>query len=169
MQAINRRQLLTLAAAACGTALAGCGFRLRGANLQYPFRSIFIAGAGTAMVAQLKRLLARQVQVADAIAHADVVLTVLLDQEERTASAFSTSAKVREVELLRRFDFSLADTRGNVLIESAPITMRRFVSYSEDEATGKEEEFETLLRDMRNDTAQQVLRWLAAARPAAAQ
>ena len=169
MQAINRRQLLTLAAAACGPALAGCGFRLQDANLQYPFRSIFIAGAGTAMVAQLKRLLARQVQVADAIAHADVVLTVLLDQEERTASAFSTSAKVREVELLRRFDFSLADTRGNVLIESAPITMRRFVSYSEDEATGKEEEFETLLRDMRNDTAQQVLRWLAAARPAAAQ
>ncbi len=119
------------------------------------------------MVAQLKRLLARQVQVVDAIAHADVVLTVLLDQEERKASAFSTSAKVREVELLRRFDFSLADTRGNVLLESSPITMRRFVSYSEDEATGKEEEFETLLRDMRNDTAQQVLRRLAAARPAA--
>ncbi len=167
MQAINRRQLFTLVAAAGGAALAGCGFRLRGANLQFPFRTIFIAGSGTAMVAQLKRLLARQVQVVDAIAHADVVLTVLLDQEERKASAFSTSAKVREVELLRRFDFSLADTRGNVLLESSPITMRRFVSYSEDEATGKEEEFETLLRDMRNDTAQQVLRRLAAARPAA--
>ena len=63
---MNRRQFLSLTAAAtCGVALAGCGFRLRGADLQFPFRTIFIAGANTAMVQQLKRLLVRHVQVVD--------------------------------------------------------------------------------------------------------
>ena len=165
MQAINRRQLFTLVAAAGGAALAGCGFRLRGANLQFPFRTIFIAGSGTAMVAQLKRLLARHVQVIDQAAQADVVLTVTQDQEERNASALSASAKVREVELLQRFDFHVVDANGSTLIESFPLRMQRFVSYNENEATAKDEEFAILLQNMRNDAAQQILRKLAATRP----
>ena len=157
---------MALTGAVSAAALSGCGFRLRGTGLQYPFRTIHIAGSGL-MVNQLKRLLASQVQVVDQPADADVLLTVLRDHEERKASALSASAKVREVELLRDFDFSLSDAQGNVLIESAPIQMRRFVSYSENEATAKEAEFELLFRAMRNDTAQQVLRRLATIRPAA--
>ncbi|MDO4795717.1 MAG: LPS assembly lipoprotein LptE [Brachymonas sp.] len=170
MHRLNRRQFMGLSLAAAGAAsatLAGCGFRLRGADLHYPFRSIHIAGNGSAMTHLLQRLLAGQAQVAAQAADAEVILTVLLDQEERSASALGTSAKVREVELRRQFDFSLVDAKGNTLIESAPIVLRRFVSYSENEATGKEAEFEILFSDMRNDAAQQVLRRLAATRPAA--
>ena len=165
MQAMNRRQFLSFTAAACGAALAGCGFRLRGADLQFPFRTIFIAGANTAMVQQLKRLLARHVQVVDQPTQADVVLTVTQDQEERNASALSASAKVREVELLQRFDFHVVDANGSTLIESFPLRMQRFVSYNENEATAKDEEFAILLQNMRNDAAQQILRKLAATRP----
>ena len=167
MHSLNRRQFMGFglaAATAAATTLAGCGFRLRGTGLHYPFRSIHIAGGSSAMVQQIKRLLDGQVQVADTPADAEVILTVLDDREERTTSALGTSAKVREVELLRDFDFSLVDAQGNTLIESAPISMQRFISYSENEATAKEAEFEILFRDMRNDTAQQVLRRLAAAR-----
>lgn len=169
MHRLNRRQFmgLSLAAATAGATLAGCGFRLRGTGLHYPFRSIHIAGSGTAMTHLLQRLLAAQVQVVAQPADAEVVLAVRLDSEERNASALGTSAKVREVELRRQFDFSLVDAKGNTLIESSPISLRRFVSYSENEATGKEAEFDILFADMRNDTAQQVLRRLAAARPAA--
>ena len=167
MPNVNRRQWLALTGALSAAALSACGFRLRGTGLTYPFRSIYIAGSGL-MVDQLKRLLASQVQVLDTPAEADVRLTVLSDHEERSASALSASAKVREVELKRDFDFSLSDANGNMLIESAPIQMRRFVSYSENEATAKEAELELLFHAMRNDTAQQVLRRLAVIRPAAA-
>ena len=64
------------------------------------------------------------------------------------------------------FDFSLADTNGHILIDASPIQIRRFVSYREYEAAAKESEFELLLRDMRTDVARQVLRRLAAAKPA---
>lgn len=170
MHSLNRRQFMGLgfaAVAAAGGTLAGCGFRLRGADLRYPFRSIHIAGNASAMTHLLQRLLAGQVQVSAQAADAEVILSVRLDREERHASALSTSAKVREVELQRHFDFSLVDAKGNTLIESAPISLRRFVGYSENEAIGKEAEFDILFSDMRNDTAQQVLRRLAAARPAA--
>lgn len=170
MHRLNRRQFMGLglaATTAAASTLVGCGFRLRGSNLHYPFRSIHIAGNASAMTHLLQRLLAGQMQVAAQPADAEVILTVLLDSEERNASALGTSAKVREVELRRQFDFSLVDAKGNALIESAPISLRRFVSYSENEATAKEAEFDILFADMRNDTAQQVLRRLAAARPAA--
>nr|MBP8821962.1 hypothetical protein [Brachymonas sp.] len=106
------------------------------------------------------------VQVTSKAADAEVVLTVLTDREQRSASAISTSAQVREVELLQLFDFSLADTNGHILIDASPIQIRRFVSYREYEAAAKESEFELLLRDMRTDVARQVLRRLAAAKPA---
>lgn len=170
MHSLNRRQFMGLglaAAAAAGATLAGCGFRLRGSSLRYPFRSIHIAGHSTAMTHLLQQLLAGQVQVAAQPADAEVVLSVQLDNEERSASVLSAGAKVREVELQRQFAFSLVDAQGNTLIESASISLRRFVSYSENEATAKDAEFDILFADMRNDAAQQVLRRLAAARPAA--
>ena len=55
MQPLNRRQWLALTGAAA--ALAGCGFRLRGTGTgqqQYPFRSLYISGAATAMVKEIK-------------------------------------------------------------------------------------------------------------------
>lgn len=169
MQPLNRRQWLALSGAASAAALAGCGFRLRGTGTgqqQYPFRSLYISGAATAMVKEIKRLLAGYVQVTSKAADAEVVLTVLTDREQRSASAISTSAEVREVELLQLFDFSLADTNGHILIDASPIQIRRFVSYREYEAAAKESEFELLLRDMRTDVARQVLLRLAAAKPA---
>ena len=169
MQSFNRRQWLVLTGAASVAALAGCGFRLRGAGnglQQYPFRSLYIAGTATAMTTQIQRLLAGQIQVADKAADAEVVLTVLTDREQRSASAISASAQVREVELLQLFDFSLTDASGRILIDTAPIQARRFVSYRENEAVAKEAEFELLFRDMRSDVVRQVLRRLAAARPA---
>ena len=69
------------------------------------------------------------------------------------------------MELLQRFDFHVVDANGSTLIESFPLRMQRFVSYNENEATAKDEEFAILLQNMRNDAAQQILRKLAATRP----
>ncbi|MDO5654140.1 MAG: LPS assembly lipoprotein LptE [Brachymonas sp.] len=165
MQTINRRQWMAFAGFAAALVLAGCGFRLRGLGetYQYPFQSIYIAGA-SAQVNALKRMLAAQkVVVTDKAEGADAVLAVLDDREESESSALSTSAQVREVELRRYFNFSLTDANGQVLIENAPISLRRFVSYNESQASAKSQEFEILFRDMRNDVVQQVLRRLAAA------
>ncbi len=161
---ITRRQCLLLGAAgAAGAsmALAGCGFALRG-NLKYAFKSIHIAGSSQSPVAVLlARLLDGQVQLTETAAGADVVLTVLTDRVERTASALSSSAQVREVELRQFFEFTLQAAGSMAQAEAVPISINRFVSYNESQVTAKEAEFELLYRDMRNEAAQQVLRRLS--------
>ena len=166
---ITRRQCLLLGAvgaAGASMALAGCGFALRG-NLKYAFKSIHIAGSSQSPVAVLlARLLDGQVQLTESAAGAEVVLTVLTDRTKRIASALSASAQVREVELRQFFEFTLQAAGSMAQAQAVPISISRFVSYNESQATAKEAEFELLYRDMRHDAAQQVLRRLSTYQPA---
>ena len=95
-----------------------------------------------------------------------MVLTVLTDRTERIASALSASAQVREVELRQFFEFTLQAAGSMAQAQAVPISISRFVSYNESQATAKEAEFELLYRDMRHDAAQQVLRRLSTYQPA---
>lgn len=162
MQTMNRRRILSLTAAACGAALAGCGFRLRGLQQQYAFKSIYFTGAQSGVVALLKRMLTGgPLTVVEKAEAAEVTLTVLRDQTDQVASAVNASASVREIELRQFFDFTLTDDQDNVLIENARIHISRFMSYKESEATAKESEIASMFNHMRNDIAAQVLRRLA--------
>lgn len=162
---MQRRTMLSLGlAAGSGLLVAGCGFHLRGSNLQLPFRSVYVQGGKGPLQLQLRRTLAGYVTVAETPTAAEAVVHVLSERQEQASVVMSTSGKVREVQLRQHVEFSLVNSAGQALIESTPLRVVRDVSYNESEALSKEAEFEQMYRDMRNDAVQQIIRRLAAAR-----
>lgn len=147
------------------TALAGCGFQLRGAQ-GMPFQSIYL---GTGEYSELTAALRRQLeaggaQVVDSPTGAQVRLQVIRDTQSKTISSLSSAAQVREYTLFRYFDFRLVDTSGAEIIPAARITIRRTLTYNENDLLAKEGEEQLLYKDMGSDLVRQVLRRLAAAK-----
>ncbi|WP_347255100.1 LPS assembly lipoprotein LptE [Brachymonas denitrificans] len=163
---MQRRQMLFLGlGSGVGLMASGCGFRLRGSNLQLPFRSVHVQGSNGPLQALLRRTLAGYATVAETPEAAEAVLHVLSERQEQASVVLSTSGKVREVQLRQYVDFSLTDNAGATLVDRSSLRIVRDVSYNESEALSKEAEFELLYRDMRNDAVQQIIRRLAAAKP----
>lgn len=156
-------------AAATALGLVGCGFRLRGyssRNIPVPPTAII----GNTPTAQLlkRQLTAQNAWVQDA-QNAQLVLTVINDQHQRVASAITTSAQVREVELKQTFSFTIHNHAGVELASQQTINAQRFMHYAESQAVAKEAEMALLFTNMRQDIAQQVmarLNALAAQSPA---
>ncbi len=167
----TRRHWLTSAAGAVGAAtlLAGCGFRLRGAQT-FAFDSIYIvipdaSGLGN----ELRRQLAsngklRVIRDAKEAPKAQVVLESLQDQRERTVVGLTAAGQVREFQLRVRFRFRLRTPAGKELIPDTEILQQRDVSFSETTALASEQKDSLVYRDMQSDVVQQVLRRLAAVR-----
>jgi LPS-assembly lipoprotein len=146
-----------------GAGLGGCGFQRR-QTPPLPFQRIALLGFAprSPMREALARELAQQVQVLDTPAGAQLLLQVLEDGVDRSVVAITAAAQVRELQLRVRFDFSVSQANGRVLIPSAPLLLARDLSYSETTALAKELEEAELLRALRSDIVGQVLRRLAA-------
>ncbi|MBP6599599.1 MAG: hypothetical protein KA216_09160 [Giesbergeria sp.] len=166
---VSRRSLLaSLAAPLALTALAGCGFRLRGVP-EFAFRSLYIAAPPASPLArELRRTLevsggklllltepAQQPQ-------AEAVLEVLQEQHERSVVGLTTSGQVRELQLRLRIKFKLRTPAGAELIPETELLQQRDISYSETIALAKEAEEALLYRSMQTDLVQQLMRRLAA-------
>lgn len=163
MSSPERRRLLLAGAAAA--ALAGCGFELRRPP-QLAFRSIALTGFGarSPLADELKRTLAKTVQVVDTPAKAEVVLTASADARERSVVASTSAAQVRELQLRLKFDFRAHTPAGRELIAPASLLLSRDMSYSEAAALAKEQEEAELFREMQSDVVMQVMRRLASIR-----
>jgi LPS-assembly lipoprotein len=72
---------------------------------------------------------------------------------------------VREYALFQRFTFSVTDAKG-VVIPPTAITLRRVITYDENQELAKQAEEALLYRDMQSDLVQQILRRLAASKSA---
>lgn len=170
MHKLTRRHFLQHSlAATAALGLAGCGFRLRGwggKNISAPPTAI----VGDTPIAQLlKRQLQAQHALVSDTQNAQLVLTVISDQHQRVASAITTSAQVREVELKQTFSFTIHNHAGIELVSQQTINAQRFMRYAESQAVAKETEMALLFANMRQDIAQQVmarLNALAAQSPA---
>ena len=165
MQRARRRLLLGSLAA---TALAGCGFQLRGAQT-LPFQSIYL---GMSEYSELAAALRRQIEasgahVVDSGAEAEVQLQVLKDARNRDITSLNSAGKVREYELRRSFDFRLTDRSGGERIPPSKISIKRTLTFNDNDLLAKEGEEALLYKDMDADLVRQLLRRLAAARPAA--
>lgn len=152
--------------AAATLLLAACGFQLRGA---YPlaFDSIYLGLPETGeMHALLKRsiMAGSQVVVTSERETAQVVLQVLTDRQAKNILSLSAAGRVSEYQLVRTFGFRLIDTDNREWLIPGQITVKRDVSYNDDQLLSKEAEENLLWRDMQNDLAQQILRRLATAR-----
>jgi LPS-assembly lipoprotein len=165
---MRRRRLLFAPAAVGLLALgaAGCGFELR-RSPPLPFSRIALAGFArrSPLERDLRAALAPQVSVVDSPAQADVVLRALEDLQQKTVVASTSASLVREVQLRVRLRFAIDDAKGRELAPAAELLLVRDLSYNESQALAKEHEEGQVLRDMRADIVQQLLRRLAAVRP----
>jgi LPS-assembly lipoprotein len=157
-----RRALLV---AAGGALLAGCGFQLR-REPPLPFKTIALTGFAprSPMGLELKRSLARQVQVVEAPAQAEVVLQAMADARERSIVAQTASAQLRELQLRVKLQFRAHSASGRELLPASALLLARDLSTSEGIALAKQIEEEELFREMQADIVLQVLRRLAAIR-----
>lgn len=167
---VARRQLLAVAAPALGLSLlglGGCGFALR-AEPELPFTRIALVGFAprSPLAAELReRLLAREVQVLESPAQAEVVLRVLEDRREKSVVASTAAGQVRELQLRVRLVFRIENAAGRPLAEAAELLLQRDMSTSERYALAKQQEEAELYAAMQTDIVLQVLRRLARATP----
>ena len=165
---MQRRQMLSTGLAAMASLLvAGCGFRLRG-QVDLPFRSMYVQGPDSALLQMLRRSISGQTQLAATATQAEAVLNLLSERQEQVSVVVTGSGQVRDVQLREHVEFSLTGANGQPLLEKTVLRVVRDVSYNESEALSKQAEFDLMYRDMRNDVVQQILRRVAAVRPAAA-
>ena len=151
--------------------LSGCGFRMRGADGSYsmPFQSIYIGLPDTSPLgAQLKRNLRStdRVAIAERASDADVQLVVLSEQQGRQILSLNSLGRAREYLLTYTLTFTIRDRNGAQLLAPTPIPLRRNMAFDETQVLAKESEEALLYRDMQADIVQQIIRRLAAMKPA---
>ena len=171
---MQRRHLLTtLALAPAAALLPACGFQLRG-QAHYAFRSLLLAAPeGSELGRELLRQLAasshdlRLLLPPSTSAEADVTLRLLGERAQRVVLAKTVAGQVRELQLRLFVRFSLTGKDGRSWVEDTEIGQTRDMSYSETLTLAKDDEEAGLMRDMRLDIAQQLLRRLALVQPPA--
>ena len=166
MSSPDRRVLLAGAASATlSLVLAGCGFKLRGAE-PLAFRSIALTGFAprSPLAQELKDALERSVIVEPVPARAELVFQALLDVRERAIVATTAAAQVREVQLRLKLRWRTLTPAGREVTPPVELALSRDMSYSETIALAKQHEEADLYREMQTDIVAQVLRRLAAIR-----
>ncbi|WP_075256838.1 LPS-assembly lipoprotein LptE [Herbaspirillum camelliae] len=156
--------LLMVAAAVL---LSACGFHLRGAA-DLPFKTIYLGFPPNSQVGvQLKRNIeASGATVVDDAKEAEANLKVLADSRDRQVLTLNTNGRVREYALFQNFSFSVTDAKGVIIIPPTAITLRRVITYDENQELAKQAEETLLYRDMQSDLVQQILRRLSASKTA---
>lgn len=161
-----------VAALLLAVSLAGCGFQLRGANGQYnmPFHSIYLAFPDTSPLGtELKRNLRAgdKVVIADKPEGADAQFDVLSETRGKAILSLNSLGRVREYLLNYTVVFRVRDAKGAELLGPTEITLKRNLAFNEQQVLAKESEEALLYRDMQTDLVQQIMRRLAAIKPAA--
>lgn len=147
------------------SALAHCGFRLRG-SVELGFSSLRIEHPpNSVMASALQAQLDNRVKlVTDAKAHADLVLQVIEERRSIRPVSKTLSGQVREVQLIQSLRFSVRSAAGKELLAPTTVIREQEASYSESQALAKEAEQGLMFQEMQSDIAQQVLRRLGALR-----
>ena len=153
------------AIAALTLLISGCGFALRGQSLDLPFKSILVEGSqGTA--SEVLQILRNKpgLTISSKRLEAQVVLTVISQQVDRTVVAFSAAGRPREIQLRMRVAYRINDGFGVELSGAQEIAQLRELSINEAEllAIGGAESL--MIEDMQRDIAQQLVRRLRAVR-----
>lgn len=152
--------------------LTGCGFQLRGSSGQYnmPFQSIYLAFPETSPLGtELKRNLRAgdSVRIENDASKAQALFDVLGETRGKSILSLNSLGRVREYSLSYTLVFRVRDANNKELLAPTEITLRRNIAFDESQVLAKESEEALLYRDMQSDLVQQILRRLAAIKPAA--
>jgi len=161
-----------VAALVLAASVAACGFQLRGSTGQYnmPFQSIYLAFPETSPLGtELKRNLraGEAVRIESDASKAQALFDVLGESRGKSILSLNSLGRVREYSLSYTLVFRVRDANNRELLGPTEITLRRNIAFDESQVLAKESEEALLYRDMQSDLVQQILRRLAAIKPAA--
>ena len=164
-----RRVLLVFAAVLLGSAVGGCGFKLRGAY-SLPFDTIYINQPEfTPLYALLKRNIeaSSATRVVKDRQEAQASFLVAADAPQKIILSLDTAGNVVEYRMQRAFSFRVVDAKDHELIPASVINIHRDITFSNPQVLSKQSEEALLWRDIENDLVQQILRRMATAKLAA--
>jgi LPS-assembly lipoprotein len=155
------KKLLILAFA---TALAACGFHLRG-SADMPFDSVYVPGATGGIALDLSRNLraGSNVKVVDDPKQAEAILEFSGETRVKQILSLTGSGRVGEFRLRYRVAFRVHDGKGNDFVPLSTLELTRDVTYSDADVLAKESEEQLLYRDMQGDMVQQIIRRMSSA------
>ena len=159
---------MRLASALLCALLAACGFQLRG-TADVPFDSIYVPQAAGGIGLELKRSIqaGTRAKVVDDAKSASAVLEFTEETRVKEILSLTGQGRVREYLLRYRVGFRVHDGKGKDFVPANTVTLLRDISFNDADVLAKESEEQLLYRDMQTDMVQQILRRLAAAKPAA--
>jgi LPS-assembly lipoprotein len=171
MRTYKNNMVRTVAALLVAASLTACGFQLRGSNGNYniPFHSLYLSFSdNSALGTELKRNLRANdhVKIVDKADEAEAQFLVLSETRNKSILSLNSLGRVREYLLSYSLSFTVRDAKGNVLLAPTEITLHRNMSFDETQVLAKEAEEALLYRDMQGDLVQQIMRRLAAIKPA---
>jgi LPS-assembly lipoprotein len=148
------------------TALAGCGFQLRG-TADLPFETLFIPNTTGGIGLDLKRNIqsGTRTRVVDDLKLAQAVLQFTEDAREKNILSLSGSGRVREFQLRYRVGFRVHDGKGSEFLPASQIVLTRDFTFNDTDVLSKELEEAQIFREMQLDMVQQILRRISAATP----
>ena len=164
-----RAALLCLPLSFCTLLLAACGFQLRG-TADVPFDSIYVPQSAGGIGLELKRSIqaGTRAKVVDDPKAASAVLEFTEETRLKEILSLTGQGRVREYLLRYRVGFRVHDGKGRDFVSPDTVTLLRDISFNDADVLAKESEELLLYRDMQTDMVQQILRRLAAAKPAPA-
>lgn len=147
--------------------LSGCGFHMRGAP-DLPFKSIYLDMPDTSsLYTELSRnLRAGGTIIATDPKEAEAVLNVLSDRRDKKILTLNTFGRVREYALYQNFNFAVKDGKGVTLVPPTEISLKREITYNEQQELSKQAEETLIYRQMQSDIVQRILRLIAASKNA---
>ena len=165
---VTRRRLLGKIALTPFLVLPGCGFRLRG-TAEVPFQHVYVQGASSGIALDLKRHIqaGTRARVVDDPKLAEAVVELSQERREKHILSLTGAGRVREFQLRYQVVFRVHDGKGKDFVPANTVMLLRDISFNDADVLAKESEELLLYRDMQTDMVQQILRRLAAARPAA--
>lgn len=164
------RRSLTIAAALL---LGACGFQLRGTGsfAVSPALSPLNVVAGNvdnALVTELRQVLAAQPGLQ--LSEQGAAATLNLKQERidsRVASVRTATAKAAEYQLRYALEFEVLGRDGAVWAPVQTVRFNRDYTFDPNRVIAKEHEQQELLRELRRDAVQHIVRRLSRLKPAA--
>jgi LPS-assembly lipoprotein len=150
--------------------LSACGFKLRGSVLgqNIPFKSIYIdASATSPLSSELRRNIrgSGELKITETPEEAEAILKVVSESRGKTILSLNSQGRVREYGLNYTVVIRVQDNHKADLLAPTSISLKRDISYNENQVLAKEAEEAMLYRDMQSDMVQQILRRVAAIKP----
>lgn len=148
--------------------LSACGFHLRG-SYNLPWETLYISlPEFDPLRADIKRNIeaATQTRVVADRKEAQATLVILRNDALRSILSLDAKGNQREIQLTRAFAYGLQDAQGKALGPGGQIILQRDMTYDENLIYAKQGEEVMIQREMQDDLVQQLMRRLAAFKPA---